>query len=418
MSLFKYMVSKQFCNTVSSPTMHDTVVVKSHKTTVVLFSIIVAQFFGTSLWFAGNAILFQLQHAYSWPSLALGYVTSSTQIGFIIGTFLFAFLGVTDKYSPSKVFLLSSVAASLSNLIAILNISSFETVLVSRLLTGFFLAGIYPVGMKIASDWKSSGLGYWLGALVGALVLGTAFPHVLQLIPKLVDPIALLLTLSVVALAGGILLYVLVPDGPERKIGTQFSVIALGNAFKDRDFRSASFGYFGHMWELYAFWAFVPFIAVNYFEMDGSGHNAAWISFLVIGSGAVGCIFGGIFSFRFGSARVATYSLLISFCCCLTSPFIWQLPFVLFLTFMIVWGICAAADSPQFSALVAKNAPADFRGSAITMVICIGFAITIITIQLLASLKTVLSKEYLFLVLALGPALGLLAMRDFSKKKV
>jgi MFS family permease len=386
---------------------------KIPKSTTVLVVIIIAQFFGTSLWFAGNAVLPQLQLTFGWPQSSLGYITSSTQIGFIIGTLVFAVTGITDQFSPSRVFLWSCVAASAGNLLSLTNLSSLEIVVLSRLLTGFFLAGIYPVGMKIASDWKADGLGYWLGALVGALVLGTAFPHSLRLIPSLINNSSLLLTtVSVLAIAGGILVAAIIPDGPFRKRGASFSISSLKTIFKIPAFRSASFGYFGHMWELYAFWAFVPFIVSTYVQSHSIETNIAWISFVVIASGAVGCFIGGILSNRFGSSLIATGSLFISFLCCIFSPFIWDLNFEMFLAVMMVWGIAVVADSPQFSALVAKHAPSEAKGSAITIVICIGFAITIITIQGLAYLQSMLENKYLLLPLAIGPAIGLMSMKS------
>ena len=383
----------------------------SRQQTLIFYVIITAQFCGTSLWFAGNAVLPQLQQAYQWSPSSLGYLTSATQLGFIGGTLIFAVLGIADRFSPSRIFFVSSLVAAASNLMSLIDLSDISLVLISRCLTGFFLAGIYPIGMKIAADWKEEGLGHWLGALVGALVLGTSFPHALKVIPQFVDPAVLLSGISVLAILGGLLLIFLVPDGPYRKKGSEFSFRSIRNIFNVPPFRAPAFGYFGHMWELYTFWAFVPVIILYYQTLHDAMINPSLLAFMIIASGGLGCVVGGRLSFRFGSAWVAKYALIGSGLCCLLSPFVWNFPFWLFFMFMMFWGMTVAADSPQFSALVARNAPEEIRGSAITLVICIGFSITIVSIQILNALQNVIPTEYLFLILAPGPILGVLAMR-------
>lgn len=381
------------------------------KSASVFYIIILAQFFGTSLWFAGNAILPQLQQQFNWPTSAPGYISSATQFGFIAGTLVFAALGIADRFSPSKVFFWCSFAGSVFNLLMLADISSYPVVMVSRCLVGFFLAGIYPVGMKIAADWKQDGLGQWLGALVGALVLGTAFPHGMKLIPGFVDPFFLLTGISIMSFAGGLMILYLVHDGPYRKQGGTFSFAGLRKLFQLDSFRSPAFGYFGHMWELYAFWTFVPWIMSNYATSQFITTDPALLSFLVIGSGAVGCVLGGKWSSMIGSRKVAYYALLSSGFCCLLSPVLPFLPPWLFLVFMMFWGITVVADSPQFSTLIARNAPEQFRGSAITLSTCIGFFITIISIQLLNYARQWIEPEYLFLLLLPGPVLGLIFFR-------
>ena len=373
---------------------------------LVFLIIVLAQFCGTSLWFAGNAVLPELQALYGWPSSSLGSITSSTQFGFISGTLVFAILGIADRFSPSKVFFVSSLLAGAGNLLAIVDLSSVGLIFFSRFAVGFFLAGIYPVGMKIAADWNQEGLGHWLGALVGALVLGTAFPHALKIFPQFVDPQFLLVGISILCVAGALLLLLLVPDGPFRKRGTSFSFKALGVIFTSPALRSPALGYFGHMWELYAFWAFVPWVVSQYFT-----NSSPLLSFSIIAAGAVGCYAGGVMSFRAGSFAVARAALIASGLCCLISPFIWVLPPMLFFAFLSFWGFTVSADSPQFSTLVARNAPQEYRGSIITLVTCIGFSITIGSIHLLNFFSTIVTKEVLFLLLAPGPILGVIAMK-------
>jgi MFS family permease len=377
---------------------------------LVFFIIVIAQFCGTSLWFAGNAVLPQLQLAYWWPHSALGYLTSSTQLGFIAGTLCFAALGLADRYSPSRLFFVCTIAAAFANLLALADVSSFGLVLASRCLTGFFLAGIYPVGMKIAADWNQRGLGHWLGWLVGALVLGTAFPQAMKLVPQFVRPAGLLTAVSLLSITGAALLYAFVPDGPYRKRGSGFSFAAIGSMFSNKAFRGAAFGYFGHMWEVYTLWAFVPWAVAHYLPEGAAAATVSVFSFSIIAAGAVGCVVGGQMSFRAGSERVALLMLAASGICCLLSPLVWLLPLGFFLAFMIFWGFTVAADSPQFSALTARNAPEHLRGSAITLVTCIGFSITIVSIQLLNYLLHYIHGNYLFLFLLPGPIAGVLAL--------
>lgn len=382
----------------------------------IFYIIIISQFCGTSLWFAGNAVLPQLQTEYHWQSEALGYITSSVQLGFILGTLIFAITGVTDRYSPSKVFLASSLIAAACNALCIFQLSSFEFVLTSRCLTGFFLAGIYPVGMKIASDWNEKGLGHWLGALVGALVLGTAFPHALKLNPQIVEPGVLLMIVSLLAISGGLLIYFFVHDGPYRKPSVRFSFSDIRNVFQFQSFRQPAFGYFGHMWELYAFWAFVPWILGAYQQFTGENFSIPFWSFMVIASGFAGCITGGQLSLRFGSKPIALMALISSGLCCILSLWMFQFSPVLFFSFLLIWGFMVVADSPQFSALMAFYAPPQVRGSAITIATCIGFTITILSIQLLVFLESRIPGQYLFLVLAPGPVIGVLLLnRTFTK---
>jgi len=373
--------------------------------------IVVSQFAGTSLWFAGNAVLGDLQRQWGFAGSAVGDVTAAVQFGFISGTLAFAFLAISDRYSPRLVFLACSLLGALANLAAMAASGGLELLLACRFLTGFFLAGIYPVGMKIASGWYRGGLGNALGFLVGALVLGTAFPHLLKALGQAWPWQAVVAGVSALSAMGGLLM-LLVPDGPYLAKNAKFDPRALAVIFRSRGFRASAFGYFGHMWELYAFWAFVPAaLAFHRAPLD----VPLW-AFAVIGAGFIGCAAGGIASLKAGSARVAFAQLACSGACCLLSPFAFQAPTPLFLAFMLFWGMVIVGDSPQFSALNASNAPREWVGSALTISNCIGFAITIGSIQLLSSAMTWLPMQYLFLLLAPGPALGLLALRPLTRR--
>jgi predicted MFS family arabinose efflux permease len=378
--------------------------------------IIISQFAGTSLWFAGNAVLADLQREWGLAAAALGYTTSAVQLGFICGTLVFAFFAIADRFSPRPVFFVCSMFGALANLGIYALAEGFLSLAALRFATGFFLAGIYPVGMKIASGWYRSDLGNALGFLVGALVVGTAFPHLLKALGQAFPWETVMISVSGVAAAGGLLMLLLVPDGPHLAKGAKFDPRALAVIFRSRAFRASAFGYFGHMWELYAFWAFVPLILAAYAAASAQSLNVPAWAFAVIAAGFVGCAGGGLVSLRAGSARVAFAQLASSGLCCAVSPLVFHAPTPVFLAFLLFWGVVVVGDSPQFSALNAHNAPRALVGSALTIANCIGFAITIVSIQLLNALATVVSPAYLFLALTPGPILGLAALAPLLRR--
>ena len=373
--------------------------------------IVLSQFAGTSLWFAGNAVLGDLPPQWNLGTDALGYITSAVQLGFIVGTLTFAFFAISDRHSPRKVFFLCSVLGATSNLGLYFLADGLGSLLALRFITGFFLAGIYPVGMKIAAGWYQRDLGNAIGFLVGALVLGTAFPHLLKGLGQALPWEAVTVTVSATAALGGVLMLLLVPDGPYTSKGARFDPRALAAIFRSRLFRSSAFGYFGHMWELYAFWAFLPVVLAAHAAeaVDGALNVSLW-AFCVIAAGAIGCAGGGLISLKLGSARVAFAQLATSGICCIVSPIFFFAPTPVFLAFLLVWGITVVGDSPQFSALNAQNAPKQLVGSALTIANCIGFSITIVSIQLLNSLAASVHPAYLYLLLAIGPLFGLTAL--------
>jgi len=374
--------------------------------------IVLSQFAATSLWFAGNAVLPDLQALWNLPANSLGLITSAVQFGFVAGTFCFAFLSLSDRYAPPKVFLLCALLGAACNF-ALLGVDqALWPLLILRFATGFFLAGIYPVGMKIAASWYEHGLGRAIGYLLGALVLGTAFPHLLRGVGSTLPWEVIVCAVSGIAVLGGLAVYLLVPTGPYLPAKTVFSIHAIPTIFRSRDLRSAAFGYFGHMWELYALWAFVPVVLAHYATRELISLNISLWSFYILGAGAIGCIGGGLLSPRLGSARVAFILLAGSGLACLFSPLLLlYAPPAVFLAFMIYWGICVAGDSPQFSTVSANAAPREYVGTALTIINGIGFSITAISIQVISGLSQIVPVEYLFLALLPGPVLGLLACR-------
>ena len=379
----------------------------------VLPIIVLAQFAGTSLWFAVNAVMPDLQIQMGWPASDVGRLTSALQLGFIAGTLVFAVLAIADRFSSRRVFLICSLAGSMCTLGALAQVDDFLALLMWRATTGFFLAGIYPVGMKIASQWFPKGLGVALGWLVGALVLGSASAHGIRALSSQLPWSTVMLSVAGLAAAGGLILYVLIPEPPQKTTqAKQLQWQALASLWTDWRVRSSVLGYFGHMWELYTLWVLAPLILATRFE----GTQLSMAAFSVIGVGALGCILGGLGAKRWGSAKVATLLLGISGMCCLLAPWLMFAPLEWMMAWLLIWGVTVAGDSPQFSTLTASNAPPHAVGSVLTLTNCIGFGISIVSIELFTHLAKWHDLSTLLPWLGLGPLLGIWAMWPLLKK--
>ena len=370
---------------------------------------------GTALWFAGNAVIADLQTAWALGEQVTGAVTAAVQLGFITGTLVFAYLAIADRYSPRRVFLLCSLSGAIANLLTLVIPEGLNGLILLRFVTGFFLAGIYPVGMKIAAGWYEKGLGRALGYLVGALVLGTAFPHLLRASGGDLPWQWVMVSVSLLAAIGGLLMYALVPDGPHLAPPSKFNPRALIIMFQSKSFRAAACGYFGHMWELYTFWAFVPLWLAAYSSVTGTPINIPLWSFLIIGIGFFGCSIGGVLSEKYGSAKIAFLQLLTSGACCLLSPLFFHADYPLFAAFLLLWGLTVVGDSPQLSALNAEYAPREYVGSALTIANSIGFLITVVSIQLVDFLLPEMNASTIFLLLLPGPILGLWMLKPLLR---
>jgi MFS family permease len=381
----------------------------------ILVFIVLAQFCATSLWFAVNAIIPELTSNFHLTKVAVGYLTSAVQIGFIIGTLIFAIFNIADRFPSSKVFVFSALCGSLINLSIIHSANNMMSLCIARMLIGFSLAGIYPVGMKIASDYFKKGLGVSLGFLVGALVLGTALPHLIRAFFYDLPWKFVIYATSSLSLFGGLIIWLFVPIGPYSQNLATFNLNSAFRIFGKREFRSAALGYFGHMWELYAFWAFTPIIIETYNNMHPiSEINVSIWSFIIIGIGGIACVISGFAGLKYGAKKLATISLFMSCLCCICSPVFFQLNSTLFLSALLFWGMVVIADSPLFSSLVAQNAPSDKKGTALTIVNCIGFATTIISIQLISRLLPIYQLNHLLVILSIGPIVGIISLKkDF-----
>ena len=375
--------------------------------------IILSQFLGTSTWFAGNAILPALQQQWSISEQALAPLTNSVQWGFITGALLFAALAMADRISPRILFSLCSTLGGLSSLLIAALAQNLEQVLWLRFFSGMMLAGVYPVGMKIAASWYPRGLGRALGYFIGALVLGTATPHLLSSLPDL-SWRQVMAMIGSAALLAGLLVLIWVPDGPTVFKGAPLKLRALAEIVRCRPLRAAVGGYLGHCWELYAVWAIAPIWFMAWNRLHEAALNPAFWTSVTIATGAVGCVIAGGWSRRFGSRAVAEKMLLISGGCCLFSPLMMLAPVWLMLPFWLVWGFSVVADSAQFSALSARTAPPEVVGSVLTLSNALGFAVTALAVELIAALIGEVPVGWLPWCLIPGPLLGIWSLRGLK----
>jgi len=366
-----------------------------------LFFIIASQFLSGSIWFAAN-VAYQGQ----------GILLSAVQFGFICGTLVFAALNLSDRFSPAKVFFICSLIGALFNFSGIFLSGHLPMLMITRVICGISLAGIYPVGMKIAASWYPKTVSKALGWLVGALVLAAGFPYLIRALDLQGIGQIILIVTSVLCAAGGMIQFFLVKDGPHLPRATHLDLTVIRGVFRHPGFRASAFGYFGHMWELYAVFAYVPSLIATLVDS-----HAAVLSFAFFVAGFLGCAAGGVIALRTGSRKVALASLMVSGILCLISPLLFYLPVWAALILIMIWGVAVVADSPQFSTLNALFAPSDYVGSALTIVNCIGFLITIVTIELLDVWIKSLGIRTAFLPLVFGPVFGWMSLKKYRGKE-
>jgi MFS family permease len=375
-----------------------------------LLLLAIAELLGMSLWFSGSAVVPALTQEWHLSESAANWLTLSVQLGFVVGTLLSALLNLPDIISPRHLFILTAIAGAIVNGTFGLFAKDVELAIGLRFLTGMFLAGVYPPAMKILATWFRHGRGVALGVLVGALTLGKATPYLVNGVGSLNWRYNVLFV-SLLAVIGGIIVLIFVGDGPMALPAARFDWKQLGKIFRNRGVRLANFGYFGHMWELYAMWTWIPFmIRASLASRKSDPALAEVSSFLVIGCGALGCVIAGLVADRIGRTVVTSVAMAISGACCLVIGLAFGAHPVLLLTIAAIWGATVVADSAQFSACVTELGDPQYIGTALTIQTCFGFLLTTGSIELISVVEKLLGWRYAFVTLAPGPLFGVISM--------
>jgi MFS family permease len=385
-----------------------------------------AELLGMSLWFAASAVSTSLVGRWEIStSVGVAWLTTTVQLGFVAGTAVAAVLNLADLVPATKYFAASAVLGAMTNA-ALLTTSDFQVALLTRFLTGFFLAGVYPPAMKMVATWFRARRGLAIGTVVGALTIGKATPYlVLATVGATAGSMTLndtratrvVLTASIGALVAAVLVLAGYRDGPYPFQARPFSWRLVADVSRGQQWRLATSGYLGHMWELYAFWTWIPaFIAASFAAQRGnsapisSAHIAA-VAFATIAVGGLGCIWGGITADRAGRERLVILAMAASGGCALLMPVVFGRATGVLTLFVCIWSFFVIADSAQFSALVTESVPAHAVGTALTLQTSLGFLLTILSIQLVPPLVELFGWRWAFPVLALGPTLGIVAIR-------
>jgi MFS family permease len=380
----------------------------------VLALVALAELLGMSVWFAANAVAPQLAEKWVLSASEAGWLSTVVQIGFVVGTALAALLNLADLVPAKRYFTISAVAAAAANA-ALLVAPGYRTALLCRAFTGTCLAGVYPPAMKMAATWFRSRRGLAIGVVVGALTIGKAVPYLVHALPG-AGVFGVVASASVAALVAALLVGLWYEDGPEHFPRRPFDLALVGTVLRDARYRQVLGGYAGHMLELYACWVWIPsFLAASAIARGGGAlASEGWVgtlSFVVIAAGAAGCVVGGELADRVGYVRLVVGAMALSGICALLTPLVFDRSPVLLVGLLLVWSVAVIADSAQFSTLVTRVVAPHAIGTALTLQTSIGFLLTTITIQLVPLVAGAVGWRYAFPILAVGPALGIVAIR-------
>ena len=376
----------------------------------------VAELLGMSLWFSASAVSVELQRAWSLSQTQAGWLTSIVQLGFVVGTATAAVLNLADVVPARTYFAACAVLGALVNALLVVA-PGFGPALITRFATGFFLAGVYPPGMKMAATWFRRGRGIAIGTVVGALTVGKAGPWLMKAwVPGGIAPVVL--SVSAGAVLAAILVLAAYHDGPfpfpRRPFSWRLVRVVAGN----REWRLATGGYLGHMWELYAYWAWIPAFLVASAAAGRGNASPAELSvaaFFAIAVGGGGCLWGGWVADRIGYDRLVVRAMLVSGACSLLIAAVFGASLWIVMPLVLVWGFFVIADSAQFSAMVTEVVPQHAVGTALTLQTSLGFLLTMLTLQLVPAIAEASEWRWAFALLALGPAAGIWSIRRLQR---
>jgi MFS family permease len=373
------------------------------------------QLLGMSVWFAATAVAPALRERLLLSPGQSAWLTSAVQLGFVAGTLIAALLNFADILPMRWYVAGAAILAALANL-ALIPAASFGQAFAGRALTGMALAGVYPPAMKMAATWFRAGRGLAIGSVVGALNIGKAIPYLLEGSAQL--PVAAVVwTTSCAAAVGGIAVALFYRDGPHAFPARPFSWSLARDIVREPELRRITGGYLGHMWELYAFWAWMPAFLTAAFSAHQPGATAGIWPFVCVAIGAVGAVGGGLAADRTGRLPVVRVALIVSGACCIASALAFRAPEAVLIGICVVWGIAAVADSAQFSALMTEQAPPHAVGTALTLQTSLGFLLTIVTIQLVPMVARATGWQWAMVILALGPVAGLWSVRERGERR-